>query len=134
MNPNKQSAFLAQINESYIMTHDDICQCIMHDPPAVLLDGVYTLSETEIVCGKYLSPEDFFFNGHFKDNPIYPAHVGIELVAQSGLVLMMKKHAKNSSIPMIIGIERAKFRKPMLPADQLCIKVNIRHKSQYVAS
>ena len=134
MNQSKLATIPKENKQSYLMTFEDICDCIMHDPPAVLIDGVHAINTMEIVCGKYLSPDDLFFDGHFRNNPIYPAHVGIELIAQSGLVLMMKMHDNTKhTLPMIIGIERAKFRKPMLPGDQLFIKVNIRHKSQHGA-
>lgn len=90
-----------------------------HTYPFLLIDRILDLDEGKrIVCLKNVTINEEFFQGHFKDNPVMPGSLIIEAMAQtSGLMIMKEK----SRIAYLGKIKDAKFRKMVVPGDQLII-------------
>jgi 3-hydroxyacyl-[acyl-carrier-protein] dehydratase len=90
-----------------------------HSYPFVLVDKIVEFEEGKrIVCLKNVSNNDEFLQGHFKDNPIMPGSLIIETMAQSsGLIIGNKK----SKMAYLGRVKDAKFRKPVVPGDQIII-------------
>ncbi|NKB81477.1 MAG: 3-hydroxyacyl-ACP dehydratase FabZ [Nitrospirales bacterium] len=104
-----------------------IQEALPHRYPFLLVDRIldYT-SNTRIVGVKNLTVNELFFQGHFPGHPIMPGVLIIEALAQAGGILAFKSFP--SAAPPIVyltGVEHAKFRKPVVPGDQLRLEVDI---------
>ena len=90
-----------------------------HSYPFLLIDRILDLDEGKrIVCLKNVTINEEFFQGHFKDNPVMPGSLIIEAMAQtSGLIIVKEK----SGMAYLGMIKDAKFRKMVVPGDQLII-------------
>lgn len=109
------------------MEVEEIKNYIPHRFPFLLVDRVLELDEDRIVTLKNVTVNENFFNGHFPDAPMMPGVLQVEAMAQSGCILMMKKKVDNPDDHLIVfrGINKAKFRKPVVPGDQLRMEVKL---------
>ncbi len=107
----------------------DIQQILPHRYPFLLIDRVVEIERKHrIVAIKNVTVNESFFQGHFPGHPIMPGVLIIEAMAQAGATLMlleMSTEERNSSLAVFSGIEKAKFRRPVTPGDQLRIKVDV---------
>ena len=78
-----------------------------------------------LVGVKNVTIDEPFFQGHFPGHPVMPSLLIIEAMAQTGGVLMLSKEENKGKIPLFAGIDKARFKKPVYPGDQLIIKVEI---------
>jgi len=104
-----------------------IMQIIPHRYPFLLLDRIIELRRRErIVAIKNVTINEPFFQGHFPGYPIMPGVLVIEAMAQAGALLLLTEiEDRANKIMVFTGIERAKFRKPVTPGDQLRIEVDV---------
>lgn len=93
----------------------------------LMIDKVVSLDETKICAEKSLTGNEFFFQGHFPDNPIMPGVMIVEAVGQAGaLIALLNEHFDGAQyILAFAGLERAKFKKMVRPGDTLRINVEI---------
>lgn len=110
----------------------DIQNILPHRYPFLLVDRITSLSAGEYIEGfKNVSISEPVFQGHFPDHPIYPGVMIIEGMAQAGGVLAFKSMSlddqKSSSEKVVyfMSIDKAKFRSPVTPGDQLIYKINV---------
>ena len=96
-----------------------------HRYPFLLVDKIIELEpRTRIVGIKQVSVNESFFQGHFPDAPVMPGVLQIEALAQVGAILALREFEnRNDKIPFFSGIERAKFRRPVVPGDTLTLEV-----------
>jgi 3-hydroxyacyl-[acyl-carrier-protein] dehydratase len=96
-----------------------------HRYPFLLIDRIVEFERAKrLVAIKNVTINEPFFQGHFPDFPIMPGVLVIEAMAQAGAIIMMAElpdHDKK--LVVFTGIERAKFRRPVTPGDQLRIEV-----------
>ena len=100
----------------------DIIQKIMpHRYPFLLVDRILELEDKKRVVGlKNITINEPFFSGHFPGRPIMPAVLIIEAMAQVGGILLLSSVDKPEKyLVYFIGIDKAKFRKPVVPGDQI---------------
>lgn len=114
---------------------NEIIQLLPHRYPFVLIDKVIELEpRTRIVAIKQVTYNEFFFRGHFPEKPVMPGVLVIEALAQAGAVLALREiEDRARKIPYFSGIERARFRRPVVPGDTLTLEVTalrIGHKIQ----
>ena len=104
-----------------------IQQILPHRYPFLLIDRVIEVERRQrIVAIKNVTVNEPFFNRHFPGHPIMPGVLIIEAIAQTGGALLMTEIPDRASKLMVFtGIERAKFRKPVTPGDQLRIEVKV---------
>lgn len=104
---------------------NDICKILPHRFPFLLIDRVIDLKRRErIVAIKNVTMNEPFFAGHFPNLPIMPGVLIVEAMAQAGGVLLLTEFEdRDEKIVLFTGIERAKFRRPVVPGDQLRIEV-----------
>ena len=106
-----------------------IKKLIPHAYPFLLVDKILEMNGDEYGIGvKNVTINEPFFQGHFPDNPIMPGVLQIEGMAQTAAVMCMLKH--NTEIPSIffMTIDKARFRKPVIPGDVLYYHLKIIRK------
>jgi len=114
-----------------LMDLEQIKQFIPHREPFLFLDGVVEIEAgTRILAVKRFGPEDGFFKGHFPGNPIVPGVIVIESLAQAGAVLVYASYPGElrGKQPALVGLENVRFRKPVLPQDEVKLYVEILKK------
>ncbi len=103
-----------------------IMKCIPHRYPFLLIDKVIDIKVgDEITALKNVSCNENFFQGHFPDFPIMPGVLLIEAMGQAGAVLCYESFDIKNIFLFFAGIDKVKFRKPVVPGDQLIIEAKI---------
>ena len=104
-----------------------IKELIPHRYPFLLVDRVDELTPGQsIVAIKNVTANEPFFQGHFPDFPVMPGVLILESIAQAGALLMLHESADpGSHVPFFAGIDKARFRRPVVPGDQLRIEVSV---------
>jgi beta-hydroxyacyl-ACP dehydratase FabZ len=112
--------------EHKILGISDIMAIIPHRYPILLIDkAVITEPEKKITGYKSVSGNEPFFQGHFPGWPIMPGVLIVEAMAQSACVLLLIKPELRNKLAFFMGIDGVKFRKPVVPGDQLEMRVEI---------
>jgi 3-hydroxyacyl-[acyl-carrier-protein] dehydratase len=114
----------------------DIQKILPHRYPFLLVDRITGLTPGEYIEGyKNVSISEPVFEGHFPGHPIYPGVMIIEGMAQAGGVLAFKSMDEDAQgeiadkVVYFMSIDKAKFRSPVTPGDQLVYKIDvIKHK------
>jgi 3-hydroxyacyl-[acyl-carrier-protein] dehydratase len=103
---------------------DIILNSLPHRYPFLFVDKVLSLKEDEIIVKKSVSINEWFFVGHFPDNPILPGVIIIEAIAQAAGVLFLHNFEdKDNYLPVLTAVNEFKFKKSAKPGDDLIIKV-----------
>ena len=103
----------------------EIQRILPHRFPFLLVDRIIDLKPKEKAVGiKNVTINEPFFQGHFPDYPIMPGVLIIEAMAQVGGILALHDGTKGNTV-YFMSIEKAKFRKPVVPGDQLRFEVNV---------
>ncbi|UCD19842.1 MAG: 3-hydroxyacyl-ACP dehydratase FabZ [candidate division WOR-3 bacterium] len=105
------------------MNIEEIKGILPHRPPFLFIDEVMEISEKRILAKKYVREDEYFFKGHFPDEPIMPGVLMVEAIAQAGGVMLLRKHEK--AVPLFMAIENAKFRRIVKPGDTLILEVEL---------
>ena len=105
----------------------DIMAILPHRFPFLLIDRLMEIERKKrIVALKNVTINEPFFAGHFPNFPIMPGVLIVESIAQAGGALLLTEIPdRESKLMVFTGIERAKFRRPVVPGDQLRIEVNV---------
>lgn len=106
----------------------DIFKILPHRYPFLLIDRVLELVRMKrIVALKNVTITEPFFQGHFPDKPIMPGVLIVEAIAQAGGLLLLTEVPNRDEMLMVFtGIEKARFRRPVVPGDQMRIEVEVR--------
>jgi 3-hydroxyacyl-[acyl-carrier-protein] dehydratase len=108
-----------------MMNVRDIQKILPHRYPFLLVDRITDLEPKVKAEGlKNVTANEHFFQGHFPDYPIMPGVLIIEAMAQVAGILAFHSGAAGDSV-YFMSIEKAKFRKPVVPGDQLIFKVTV---------
>jgi len=96
---------------------DEIKELIPHRDPFLFVDSCNIEKEGEHgISSKKFSEKEYFFKGHFPDNPIVPGVIIVEAMAQTaGIVVSYKLRNYNEKSVLFMSVNKAKFRKPILP-------------------
>ncbi len=109
------------------MTFDiqEIMDLLPHRYPFLLIDRVIEFERAKrLVAIKNVTVNEPCFQGHFPDHPIMPGVLVVEAMAQAGAILMMSEIPdRHTKLVVFTGIERAKFRRPVTPGDQIRFEI-----------
>ena len=114
--------------EKITLLHNDIIKLIPHRHPFLLIDKVTEIVINESITGiKSVTFNEPFFPGHFPEYPVMPGVLILESMAQSAacLVSYQDKSLSSNNLVFFTGIEKAKFRKPVTPGNELILKINL---------
>lgn len=105
---------------------EDILNLLPHRYPMLLVDRVLECDfEKRIVGIKNLSNNEMFFQGHFPGKPVMPGVLQLEAMAQLGGILLNKLSDREGMISYFAGISKARFKKILIPGDQMLMEVEI---------
>lgn len=106
----------------------EIMDILPHRYPFLLIDRVLELVPNEKIVGiKNVTMNEPFFQGHFPRNPVMPGVLIVEAMAQVAGVLAFKSGMEGTDV-LFLSIEKAKFRRPIIPGDQIRFEVNVVHR------
>ena len=120
---------LALIDGNKMTSHDinKIKDCLPHRYPFLLVDKVLSYKQdTSLVAVKNVTINEPFFEGHFPNKPVMPGVLIIEAMAQAtGILGCLSTEDKGTgdSLYYLVGVDKARFRRPVGPGDQLLINV-----------
>lgn len=105
-----------------------------HRYPMLLVDRIVELEADRIVGIKNVTANEPFFMGHFPDFPVMPGVLIIEAMAQVAGVLVLKGIPdRKSKVVLLASIDNAKFRRPVVPGDQLRIEMRVVKRKASIA-
>jgi 3-hydroxyacyl-[acyl-carrier-protein] dehydratase len=110
-----------------MMDINKIKTILPHRYPFLLVDRVLDVEpQKRIVAIKNVSANELFFTGHFPEQPIMPGVLIAEALAQVGCIMMYTENDQvTGKIPLLMGLNNFKFRKPVVPGDQLVMEVEL---------
>ncbi len=112
----------------------EILDILPHRYPFLLVDRVLELEEDRILALKNVTYNEPHFTGHFPEVPVMPGVLIVEAMAQAGGLLMLRdvpdRHGK---LIYFTGIDNCRFRRPVVPGDQLQLEVVVRKRRQRFA-
>jgi 3-hydroxyacyl-[acyl-carrier-protein] dehydratase len=105
----------------------EIQSILPHRYPFLLIDRIIEIEPLKrIVAIKNVTINEHFFQGHFPGTPVLPGVIIIEAMAQAGALLLFREVAdRENKLLYFTRIDEAKFRKPVVPGDQLRIEVEV---------
>lgn len=102
---------------------DDIKRYLPHREPFLFIDEVVDIKDNEIIhAKKIISEDEYFLEGHFPGNPIFPGVIIIEALGQASGILgftIMNKTPEEGSIYVLAGVDKVRFRKRVRPGDTI---------------
>jgi 3-hydroxyacyl-[acyl-carrier-protein] dehydratase len=109
-----------------ILDIQEIVKLLPHRYPFLLVDRILELEDMRVVGIKNVTMNEPHFTGHFPGFPVMPGVLIIEAMAQvAGVLVLSKIPDREKKLVFLATIEEAKFRKPVIPGDQLRLEVNI---------
>jgi len=112
----------------------DILQHLPHRYPFLLIDRVTEFTAGESLTGyKNVTYNEPFFLGHFPERPVMPGVLILEAMAQAtGLLAFrtVERGAKRESLYFLVGIDKARFKKPVEPGDQLVLRAKLKRSKR----
>ncbi|MGA7414397.1 MAG: 3-hydroxyacyl-ACP dehydratase FabZ [Bryobacteraceae bacterium] len=117
-----------------IMDVQEIRDILPHRFPMLLVDRIIEITTDSIVGIKNVTVNEPFFTGHFPDFPVMPGVLIVEAMAQVAGVLVLKSIPdRHSKLVLLASVEEAKFRRPVVPGDQLRIEMTVTRAKASVA-
>ena len=109
-----------------LMDIKKIAQSLPHKYPFLLVDKIIELSDTHVVGVKNVTIDEPYFTGHFPDNPVMPAVLQLEALAQTGGILILNTiDDPHQYDTYLIMIDKAKFKNLVVPGDSLILKLEL---------
>ncbi|HUJ15245.1 MAG TPA: 3-hydroxyacyl-ACP dehydratase FabZ [Thermoanaerobaculia bacterium] len=113
-----------------VLNITEIMDILPHRYPMLLVDRVLELEPGKrIVCIKNVTANEQFFQGHFPGAPVMPGVLIVEAMAQCGAVLILRDIPDRAEKLFLFGgVDKARFRRPVVPGDQLRMEVEVVQK------
>jgi 3-hydroxyacyl-[acyl-carrier-protein] dehydratase len=116
------------------MSLDEILKWIPHRKPMLLLDEIVEMDSGSIVCQITFQGDEFFFQGHYPDEPIVPGVILCEAGMQAGAVLLASMLAEDPAgdsakgVPVATRMNDVKFKKVTRPGDVVRVEVTLKER------
>ncbi len=108
------------------MNIEEIMRYLPHRYPMLLVDRVLEIeARTRCKCLKNVSGNEAYFQGHYPGKPIMPGVLQLEAMAQSAAVVLLSDPEFIGLVPVIGSIDKVKFRKQVVPGDQLIMECEL---------
>ena len=107
------------------MDINEIKEILPHRYPFLLIDKVISMEGNKIVAIKNVTVNENYFQGHFPAEAVMPGVLIIEALAQTGAVAILSKNEFKGKFAYFAGIDKAKFRRKVIPGDILRLEVEI---------
>ena len=91
----------------------------------LLVDEIVSQEDDAIVCRKSFREDEYFFQGHYPDQPIVPGVILCEATVQSGAILLSGKMKEHSGVPVLTRMADVKFKTMVKPGDSIEMSVKI---------
>ncbi len=112
----------------------EIQDILPHRYPLLLVDRIVELEESRVVGIKNVTATEPHFQGHFPGFPVMPGVLIVECMAQTAGVLVLSQIPdRKNKVVLLTTIENAKFRKPVIPGDQLRVEMTVISRRSSVA-
>jgi len=110
-----------------VLDINEIQKILPHRYPFLLVDAIEEMERWKRIVGiKNVSINEGYFQGHFPGKPIMPGVLIIESMAQTGGLLLLKEVPdREKKLLYFVAIDNARFRRPVVPGDQLRIEMNV---------
>ena len=117
------------------MSNNDIQNYLPHRYPFLLIDKIIEFKEHDyLIAQKNVSNNEPFYQGHFPGYPVFPGVLILEAMAQATALLDFKsnKREKDNLLYYFVGIDKARFKKPVVPGDILILDVKLNQSKRDV--
>jgi 3-hydroxyacyl-[acyl-carrier-protein] dehydratase len=111
----------------HVMDSLEIQTYLPHRPPFLFVDRIIELEKYKRAVGlKNVTHNEPFFVGHFPGHPVMPAVLILEAMAQvAGILAFYSLGGRGDHVPLFTGVDKAKFRAPVVPGDQLRMELEV---------
>ncbi len=110
-----------------ILDTNDIQKVLPHRYPFLLVDAITEMERLKRIVGvKNVTINEHYFAGHFPGKPVMPGVLIVEAMAQTGgFLLLQEVKERDSKLLYFVAIDDARFRRPVVPGDQLRLEVDV---------
>jgi beta-hydroxyacyl-ACP dehydratase FabZ len=117
-----------------ILDVNQIRQILPHRYPFLLVDRIIEMDEEHVVGIKNVTANEPFFQGHFPDFPVMPGVLIVEAMAQTaGVQVLSSIPERDQKLVFLVAVDAARFRRPVVPGDQLRIEMKVIKRKGTVA-
>ena len=110
------------------MSQEAIRAAIPHRPPMLLVDEIAEQTDSTILCRKTFRDDEFFFQGHYPDQPIVPGVILCEASMQAGAILLSQFVQEGSGVPVATRLNDVKFKRMIRPGNTVDLEVTLNER------